>query len=173
MSDTDTRYFDTEFTGESVELTPPDEGGPSEFSAIQEVDESFSQFSYQDPGSVMTTGSLHSRNSLPIHSEWFFSRDLSCSDRKKWSLALLVCLCVSWVVPWHKSTLSGQKWLSIGKLIVFKWLKIVMDMCNWQRRWWHDLFALFRNHLITRVSWDNPQLFPNLMTWIKWISVED
>eukprot|EP00094_Tigriopus_californicus_P011256 TCALIF_10863-PA protein Name:"Similar to Akt1 RAC serine/threonine-protein kinase (Drosophila melanogaster)" AED:0.14 eAED:0.14 QI:0/0.62/0.66/1/0/0.11/9/1081/457 len=69
MSDTDTRYFDTEFTGESVELTPPDEGGPSEFSAIQEVDESFSQFSYQDPGSVMTTGSLHSRNSLPIHSE--------------------------------------------------------------------------------------------------------
>ncbi len=69
-SDTDTRYFDTEFTGESVELTPPDEGGaPSDFSAIPEVDEStFSQFSYQDTGSVMT-GSAHSRNSLPIHSE--------------------------------------------------------------------------------------------------------
>lgn len=27
MSDTDTRYFDTEFTGESVELTPPDPAG--------------------------------------------------------------------------------------------------------------------------------------------------
>lgn len=27
-SDTDTRYFDTEFTGESVELTPPDPTGP-------------------------------------------------------------------------------------------------------------------------------------------------
>ena len=97
MSETDTRYFDTEFTGESVELTPPEEGngpggGPGEFSAIAEVDEStFSQFSYQDPGSVMTTasgvsggavaasaataaamaggGSVHSRTSLPLHSE--------------------------------------------------------------------------------------------------------
>jgi RAC serine/threonine-protein kinase len=69
MSETDTRYFDTEFTGESVELTPPDtsEGGLSDISTIAEVDEStFSQFSYQDPGSVMTTGSLHSRNSMPI-----------------------------------------------------------------------------------------------------------
>ncbi len=46
MSETDTRYFDTEFTGESVELTPPDQdtggagvGGPGggEFSAIPEV----------------------------------------------------------------------------------------------------------------------------------------
>lgn len=27
-SDTDTRYFDEEFTGESVELTPPDPTGP-------------------------------------------------------------------------------------------------------------------------------------------------
>lgn len=27
-SDTDTRYFDKEFTGESVELTPPDPTGP-------------------------------------------------------------------------------------------------------------------------------------------------
>lgn len=26
-SDVDTRYFDTEFTGESVELTPPDRAG--------------------------------------------------------------------------------------------------------------------------------------------------
>lgn len=33
-SDTDTRYFDTEFTGESVELTPPDNTG--HLDAIQE-----------------------------------------------------------------------------------------------------------------------------------------
>lgn len=69
MSETDTRYFDTEFTGESVELTPPDESALSE-SAIQEGDENtFEEFSYRSPGSVMTTGSMHSRNSLPIHSE--------------------------------------------------------------------------------------------------------
>lgn len=33
-SDTDTRYFDSEFTGESVELTPPDATGP--LGSIQE-----------------------------------------------------------------------------------------------------------------------------------------
>lgn len=33
-SETDTRYFDSEFTGESVELTPPDTTGP--LGAIQE-----------------------------------------------------------------------------------------------------------------------------------------
>lgn len=33
-SDTDTRYFDSEFTGESVELTPPEQHGP--LGAIQE-----------------------------------------------------------------------------------------------------------------------------------------
>lgn len=33
-SDTDTRYFDSEFTGESVELTPPDPAAPLQ--AIQE-----------------------------------------------------------------------------------------------------------------------------------------
>ena len=33
-NDTDTRYFDSEFTGESVELTPPDNSGP--LGAIQE-----------------------------------------------------------------------------------------------------------------------------------------
>ena len=70
MSETDTKYLDTEFTGESVELTPPEEGGLTDFSTIAEVDEStFSKFSYKGPASVMTTGSLHSRNSLPIHSE--------------------------------------------------------------------------------------------------------
>jgi RAC serine/threonine-protein kinase len=38
-SDTDTRYFDSEFTGESVELTPPEENpaGAGELSTLQEV----------------------------------------------------------------------------------------------------------------------------------------
>ena len=113
MSETDTRYFDSEFTGESVELTPPDADGPTDISTIAEVDETtFPGFSYQgcqtgrlkysietvkiptciwdedimplhchcsfmidkrrglpyqDPGSVMTTGSVHSRSSLPIN----------------------------------------------------------------------------------------------------------
>jgi len=45
-SDTDTRYFDQEFTGESVELTPPDPCGP--LNAISEESEQpyFQQFSY-------------------------------------------------------------------------------------------------------------------------------
>lgn len=44
-SDTDTKYFDSEFTGESVELTPPDNaGGP--LRAIQE-EPYFPQFSFQ------------------------------------------------------------------------------------------------------------------------------
>ena len=49
MSETDTRYFDQEFTGESVELTPPDaSGGPSDISTIAEADETtFPGFSYQ------------------------------------------------------------------------------------------------------------------------------
>ena len=50
MSDTDTRYFDIEFTDESVELTPPDDAEPpTEFSPISEAEEDsrFSSFSYQ------------------------------------------------------------------------------------------------------------------------------
>ncbi|CAH0755523.1 unnamed protein product [Diatraea saccharalis] len=43
-SDTDTRYFDSEFTGESVELTPPDHD--HQLQRIQE--EHFPRFSYQD-----------------------------------------------------------------------------------------------------------------------------
>jgi hypothetical protein len=40
LSDTDTRNFDIEFTGESVELTPPDDADqPSEYSTISEADE--------------------------------------------------------------------------------------------------------------------------------------
>ncbi|KAG4066135.1 hypothetical protein HA402_010337 [Bradysia odoriphaga] len=53
-SDTDTRYFDSEFTGESVELTPPDASAPL-LGAIQE--EPFPQFSYQDLGSTLGTSS--------------------------------------------------------------------------------------------------------------------
>lgn len=42
-SETDTRYFDSEFTGESVELTPPE--NDASLARIQE--EQFPQFSYQ------------------------------------------------------------------------------------------------------------------------------
>ena len=60
------RYFDSEFTGESVELTPPDhKGGPLD--QIQEgeeeaEDEYFTQFSYQG-ASVLGGTSLLSVNS--------------------------------------------------------------------------------------------------------------
>lgn len=50
-SETDTRYFDTEFTGESVELTPPDHG-PLGLNAIQE-EPYFPQFSFQDLASTL------------------------------------------------------------------------------------------------------------------------
>ncbi|XP_046663921.1 RAC serine/threonine-protein kinase [Homalodisca vitripennis] len=67
-SDTDTRYFDTEFTGESVELTPPEHQGPLN-SIAEEYEQQqpyFPQFSYQDLGSTLgsstaislSTGSL-------------------------------------------------------------------------------------------------------------------
>ncbi|XP_061399557.1 RAC serine/threonine-protein kinase [Musca vetustissima] len=59
-SDTDTRYFDTEFTGESVELTPPDPAGP--LGSIAE-EPHFPQFSYQDMASTLGTSS-HISNSL-------------------------------------------------------------------------------------------------------------
>jgi RAC serine/threonine-protein kinase len=52
-SDTDTRYFDSEFTGESVELTPPD---PIHLQSIQE-EPHFSQFSYQAIASYMSNNS--------------------------------------------------------------------------------------------------------------------
>lgn len=58
-SDTDTRYFDTEFTGESVELTPPDQGilqgSPGGLNSIAEEQEHFPQFSYQDSHSAATS----------------------------------------------------------------------------------------------------------------------
>lgn len=49
-SETDTRYFDSEFTGESVELTPPDNAGP--LGAIQE-EPFFPHFSFQDLSSTL------------------------------------------------------------------------------------------------------------------------
>uniref|UniRef100_A0A182WNJ4 non-specific serine/threonine protein kinase n=1 Tax=Anopheles minimus TaxID=112268 RepID=A0A182WNJ4_9DIPT len=64
-SDTDTRYFDREFTGESVELTPSDNNGP--LGAIQE-EPHFPEFSYQDMASTMNTPSFmnHSHNYPPM-----------------------------------------------------------------------------------------------------------
>ncbi|XP_016995405.1 RAC serine/threonine-protein kinase [Drosophila takahashii] len=54
-SDTDTRYFDKEFTGESVELTPPDPTGPLGSIAEEPL---FPQFSYQgDMASTLGTSS--------------------------------------------------------------------------------------------------------------------
>ena len=54
-SDTDTRYFDSEFTGESVELTPPDHnflGSGAGLNSIAEEQEHFPQFSYQESHSA-------------------------------------------------------------------------------------------------------------------------
>lgn len=53
-SDTDTRYFDKEFTGESVELTPPDPTGTLGSIAEEPL---FPQFSYQDMASTLGTSS--------------------------------------------------------------------------------------------------------------------
>ncbi|XP_003423929.1 RAC-alpha serine/threonine-protein kinase [Nasonia vitripennis] len=57
-SDTDTRYFDSEFTGESVELTPPDQGilgSAGGLNSIVEEQEHFPQFSYQESHSAATS----------------------------------------------------------------------------------------------------------------------
>lgn len=59
-SDTDTCYFDSVFTGESVELTPPDSNG--HLGVIQE-EPHFSQFSYQDMASTLNTSSFNGSNS--------------------------------------------------------------------------------------------------------------
>ena len=57
-SATDTRYFDSEFTGQSVELTPPDPYKNYMMSTIaededQEAEEEFTRFSYHNPSSVI------------------------------------------------------------------------------------------------------------------------
>ena len=74
MNETDTSNFDFEFTGASVELTPPEhDDGPSEYGTIaeaagEETDEPFSQFSYDPGASVMTnSSSLQSRSVLLKH----------------------------------------------------------------------------------------------------------
>lgn len=70
-SDTDTRYFDSEFTGESVELTPPENAGPLN-SIAEELENNqpyFSQFSYQDISSSTLGSTISaSSSSLAIHS---------------------------------------------------------------------------------------------------------
>lgn len=63
-SDTDTRYFDSQFTGESVELTPPDPTAPL---AIID-DKRFSQFSYQDLSSTVETPSSYLSGANPFYS---------------------------------------------------------------------------------------------------------
>ena len=63
-SETDTQYFGAEFTGESVELTPPDCGPLSLMHTIDEDQEDFTEFSYQNPNSILGGGSLHSINSV-------------------------------------------------------------------------------------------------------------
>lgn len=61
-SDTDTRYFDSEFTGESVELTPPENAG--HLNSIAEENDSnqpyFHQFSYQCVGSTLGSSTAKS-----------------------------------------------------------------------------------------------------------------
>ncbi|CAG9764645.1 unnamed protein product [Ceutorhynchus assimilis] len=59
-SDIDTRYFDQEFTDESVELTPPDSTGP--LGSIEEEPQYFPQFSFQDLSSTLAyvSGSMAS-----------------------------------------------------------------------------------------------------------------
>lgn len=47
-SDTDTRYFDSEFTGETVELTPPEASNLGQLNSITEDAENphFTEFSF-------------------------------------------------------------------------------------------------------------------------------
>ncbi|KAK3858823.1 hypothetical protein Pcinc_024773 [Petrolisthes cinctipes] len=68
-SDTDTRYFDPEFTEESVRLTPPDQ--VQHLNGIDEKDESqmFRQFSYQDISSTLDSSLASSLNSLGVAEE--------------------------------------------------------------------------------------------------------
>ncbi|XP_034233469.1 RAC serine/threonine-protein kinase [Thrips palmi] len=70
-SDTDTRYFDSEFTGESVELTPPENAGPLNSIAeeLENTQPYFAQFSYQDISSSTLGSTISaSSSSLAIHS---------------------------------------------------------------------------------------------------------
>ncbi len=52
-SDTDTRYFDQEFTGESVQLTPPEQLCPLN-SITEEMEQPyFQQFSYHGSATAL------------------------------------------------------------------------------------------------------------------------
>ncbi|KAK7027294.1 RAC-gamma serine/threonine-protein kinase [Halocaridina rubra] len=68
-SETDTRYFDREFTGESVQLTPPDQS--EHLNVIDEESEymTFSRFSYQDVSSTQGSSLASSLNSLGLAEE--------------------------------------------------------------------------------------------------------
>ncbi|KAK4290175.1 hypothetical protein Pmani_036905 [Petrolisthes manimaculis] len=68
-NDTNTRYFDPEFTEESVWLTPPDQ--VQHLNGIDEKDESqmFRQFSYQDISSTLDSSLASSLNSLGVAKE--------------------------------------------------------------------------------------------------------
>lgn len=65
-SDTDTRYFDSEFTGESVELTPPENPGPLNSIAEELEQPYFQQFSYQDLGSTLGSSAAISASSSSL-----------------------------------------------------------------------------------------------------------
>ncbi|KAK8392931.1 hypothetical protein O3P69_013154 [Scylla paramamosain] len=67
-SETDTRYFDQEFTGESVQLTPPDHVEHLNVIAEESENVAFPEFSYQD---ISTLGSslASSLNSLGVAEE--------------------------------------------------------------------------------------------------------
>ncbi|GLH15517.1 RAC serine/threonine-protein kinase [Gryllus bimaculatus] len=62
-SDTDTRYFDSEFTGESVELTPPEHGEHLNSIAEEHEQPYFQQFSYQDMASTLGSSAAISASS--------------------------------------------------------------------------------------------------------------
>jgi len=64
-SEVDTQYFGTEFTGESVELTPPETERILRMNTIKEdKEDGFDDFSFQNPNSLLGAQSLHSTYSL-------------------------------------------------------------------------------------------------------------
>lgn len=73
-TDTDTRYFDSEFTGESVELTPPEQAGPLKSISEEMEQPYFPQFSYQDLssstlGSSAAMSSSFARSNTSLQSQ--------------------------------------------------------------------------------------------------------
>ena len=78
LNETDTHNFDIEFTGESVELTPPETGGAlseegdleiarkADAGLVVGVAARFAKFYYMESGSIMTTSSIHSRATFQL-----------------------------------------------------------------------------------------------------------